>query len=123
MMVPPPGSSQGGPPMQPRFSHESIGSQSIDGVMAEGTRNTTTFPVGMMGNDREFSTVSESWMSPELKIQILSKNHDPRNGESTFRIQNLSRTPPDLLLFMVPPDYVVVDEAGAFTIRFGPGKQ
>jgi len=91
----------------------------IDGVMAEGTRHTTTYPVGMMGNDREFSTVSESWMSPELKIQILSKSNDPRNGENTFRIQNLSRSSPDPLLFLVPPDYTMVDESGAFTIRFG----
>jgi hypothetical protein len=126
-MIPPPVPSQGSAPqgtapMQPRFSHESIGTQTIDGVMVEGTRNTTTFPVGMMGNDREFSTVSENWISPELKIQILSKTNDPRNGESTFRIQNLSRTQPDPLLFLVPADYTIVDESGGFTIHFGGGK-
>jgi hypothetical protein len=117
-MVPASTPSPANAPMQPRFSHESLGTQSIDGVIAEGTRNTTTYPVGMMGNDREFSVVSESWMSPDLKIQILSKSNDPRNGESTFRIQDLSRTLPDAGLFTVPPDYTVVDEAGAFTINF-----
>jgi hypothetical protein len=117
-MVPSAVPSPAGAPMQPRFSRESLGTQSIDGVIAEGTRTTMTYPVGMMGNDREFSVVTENWISPDLKIQILSKNNDPRNGESTFRIQDLSRTQPDAMLFIVPPDYTVVDEAGAFTINW-----
>ncbi len=111
----PPGTNA---PMGPRMSDESLGTQTINGVFAEGTRNTMTYPVGVMGNDREFSVVSESWMSPDLKIQILRKNNDPRNGENTFRIDNLSRTQPDPTLFMVPSDYTVVDEAGSFTINF-----
>jgi hypothetical protein len=114
---------QADPQMRPRFTNESIGTQSLDGVMVEGTRNTVTYPVGMMGNDREFSTVSESWMSPELKIQILSKTNDPRNGESTFRIVNLSRTPPDPMLFLPPADYRVVEETGPFTIQWGRNQQ
>jgi len=132
--LPPPGGSGGGgrvgeivapprPPAadtspRPRSSHESLGTQTIDGVYAEGTRNTTTYPVGMMGNDREFSVVMENWMSPDLKIQIFSKNNDPRSGENTFRIENLSRDLPDPTLFMVPTDYTVVDETGGFTINF-----
>ena len=104
---------------RPRFANEKIDTKSIDGVMVEGTRMTVTYPVGMMGNDREFSTVSESWMSPELKIQIFSKSNDPRNGENTFRIENLTRTPPDPVLFMLPTDYKVVDESGPFTIQWG----
>jgi hypothetical protein len=103
---------------RPRFSHESLGSQTVEGIFAEGTRNTITYPVGIEGNDREFSVVTETWTSPDLKVVILSKNNDPRNGENTFRIENLSRTPPDATLFSVPSDYTVVDEAGGFTIHF-----
>jgi hypothetical protein len=103
---------------RPRFANEKIGTKTIDGVTVEGTRMTVTYPVGMMGNDREFSTVSESWMSPELKIQIFSKSNDPRNGENTFRIENLTRTPPDPILFLLPTDYKVVDESGPFTIQW-----
>jgi hypothetical protein len=121
--MPMPAPMQADPQMRPRFANESIGTQSIEGVMVEGTRNTVTFPVGMMGNDREFSTVTESWMSPELKIQILSKTNDPRNGESTFRIANLSRTPPDPMLFLPPADYRVVEESGPFTIQWGRSAQ
>jgi hypothetical protein len=117
-VAPQPRPSPANAPMQPRFSHESLGAQTVEGVFAEGTRSTITYPVGMRGNDREFSVVTESWMSPDLKIQILSKSNDPLSGENTFRIQDLSRTQPDAMLFTVPPDYTVVDEAGPFTINF-----
>ena len=30
-------------------------------------RSTVTYPVGAMGNDREFSAVTERWMSPDLE--------------------------------------------------------
>ena len=109
--------------IRPKFASESIGTQSIDGVIAEGTRNTVTYPAGMMGNDREFSSVTESWFSPDLKIQVFSKSNDPRNGETTFRIENLSRMPPDPTLFMPPSDYTMVDEAGAFTIQWGSSQR
>ena len=117
--MPAPFPGQADPQMRPRFTNEPIGTRSIEGEMAEGTRSTVTYPVGMMGNDREFSTVTERWMSIDLKIQILSKTIDPRSGENTFRIEKLSRTPPDPMLFVPPPDYTVVDEAGAFTIQWG----
>jgi hypothetical protein len=117
--APPVAAPQGEAPMRPRFTNEPLGARTIDGVIAEGTRNTTTYPVGMMGNDREFSSVSETWTSPDLKIVILHKTNDPRSGESTTRLDNLSRTPPDRMLFLPPPDYTVVDEAGAFSIHWG----
>lgn len=105
--------------MMPKNSMESLGTQTVDGVLVEGKRYLTTYPVGMMGNDREFSTTSETWTSPELNVIVLSKNTDPRSGDNIFRIANLSRTPPDPSLFMVPSGYTIVDEKGSFTINFG----
>lgn len=116
--VPAPTGSNAGP-MQPKFSTEQLGTQTIDGVLVEGTRSTVIYPVGLMGNDREFSSTTETWMSPELKLMVLSKSNDPRSGENTFKIANLSRTPPDANLFLVPPDYTIVDEKGGYTITYG----
>ncbi len=100
-------------------SQDSVGTQLINGVQAEGHRIIETIPADAEGNDRPITVVSEYWFSPELKLTVLNKRSDPRSGESTTQILNLSRTEPDPSLFTVPPDYSVVDETGPFTIKFG----
>ena len=77
------------------------------------TRTTTTFPIGAMGNDRPIVVVNESWFSPELKVQVLQKNSDPRSGESTTRLTNISRAEPDASLFQVPADYEIMEPQSA----------
>jgi hypothetical protein len=96
-------------PPRPQFSHESLGTQTIDGVLAEGSRTTVTYPIGAVGNDRPIATVSETWTSPELKTVVFRKNSDPRNGESITRLTNISRVEPDPSLFQIPSDYEIVD--------------
>jgi hypothetical protein len=102
----------------PDMKSERLGTRSFDGVLCEGNRMTVTIPVNAQGNDRPIVTTSETWFSPELKIQVFSQNSDPRSGENTFRIANLSRNQPDPNLFAVPPDYTVVDEKDSFTIHY-----
>jgi hypothetical protein len=96
-------------PPRPQFSRESLGTQTIDGVLAEGARTTVTYPIGAAGNDRPITTVSETWTSPELKTVVLRKNSDPRSGESTTKLTNISRVEPDPSLFQIPSDYQIVD--------------
>ena len=81
----------------------------IEGVQAEGTRTTTTIPAGQIGNDQPIQIVSERWYSPELKVTVLTTNSDPRMGETTYALKNISRTEPAQSLFTVPPDYSVKD--------------
>jgi hypothetical protein len=88
---------------------ESLGTHTIEGVPAEGTRMTTTYPAGSVGYDREFTTTSETWMSKDLGVTVLSKNSDPRYGETTTRLTDISQTEPDPNLFLVPPDYTIVN--------------
>jgi len=90
---------------------ESLGKQMIEGVEAEGTRTTMTFPAGMMGNERPINVVSERWYSPELQTVVLTKHSDPRFGETTNRLININRSEPARTLFEVPSDY---------TLREGP---
>ncbi len=78
---------------------------------------TRTWPVGSQGNDRPLVGTTEIWTAPDLRITVLSKNDDPRNGESITKLINISRAEPDPSLFQPPPDYSVVDEEGEFTIR------
>jgi hypothetical protein len=117
--APPQANGVGPPPngLRRTISQDSVGTQLINGVQAEGHRTIETIPAEAEGNDRPITVVSETWFSPELKLTVLNKRSDPRSGESTVQILNLSRTEPDPFLFTVPPDYSVVDEAGSFTIK------
>jgi hypothetical protein len=94
---------------RPQFSHESLGTQTIEGVLAEGSRTTVTYPIGAIGNDRPITTTTETWNSPGLKTVVLSKNSDPRNGESTTRLINISRAEPDPSLFRIPANYEIIE--------------
>ena len=73
---------------------------------------TTTWPVGFFGNDRPITTVTETWTSRELGMTVMTKTSDPRSGESTMRLSNISQAEPDASLFQVPSDYQTVDPAG-----------
>jgi hypothetical protein len=88
---------------------ESLGSQTINGVAAEGTRYTRTIPAGHMGNDKPVIIVNEEWYSPDLQMIVQSKRSDPFVGESTYNVTNIQRTAPNAALFAVPPDYTVKD--------------
>lgn len=107
----------------PEMKTESLGTQTIEGVSATGTRTTTTFPEGFFGNDRPIVTTSETWISPELKRVVLMKSSDPRYGETTMRLTNIVRAEPDPSLFQIPEDYKISD--GPEGINFDPpaGKQ
>ena len=88
---------------------EDLGSQTIEGLLANGTRTTRTIPAGEIGNDRPLSIVTEVWTSPDLKTIISSKRSDPRMGEQTFQLTNITRAEPDASLFTVPPDFKVME--------------
>lgn len=115
MRTPAPGHAPDGDGLQmkiavPKPVTESLGKQSIEGVEAEGTRSTVTFPAGMFGNERPINVVSERWYSPELQIVVMSKHSDPRFGETSYRLTNINRSEPARNLFEVPSDYTLKAE-------------
>jgi hypothetical protein len=98
-------------PLGPEIKTESLGSQTMEGLMVEGERRTATWPAGsQLGNDRPITSVNETWTSPDLKITVLSKHSDPRNGEHTQKLVNLSRAEPDPSLFQPPADYTLAED-------------
>ncbi|HEY6805512.1 MAG TPA: hypothetical protein VI306_18185 [Pyrinomonadaceae bacterium] len=102
---------------------EQLGRQTIEGVEADGTRTTVTIPVGEIGNERPIEIVSERWYSPELQMVIMTKHNDPRSGETTYRLTNITRTEPAKSLFEVPADYTVkADGPGAPSVMTLPAK-
>lgn len=86
---------------------ESLGERTIEGVSAEGTRTVVTIAAGEIGNEKPIEIVSERWYSPQLQAVVLSRHSDPRYGETTYRLTNISRDEPDASLFTVPSDFTV----------------
>jgi hypothetical protein len=88
---------------------ENLGQQFMEGVTVEGTRTTMTIQAGEIGNELPIKIVSERWFSPELKVLLMSRQSDPRFGETTYRLTGITRGEPAPELFEVPADYQVFD--------------
>jgi hypothetical protein len=86
---------------------EDLGTQVVSGVNAQGTRVTRTIPAGTEGNDKAMSIVRETWYSSDLQMVVMSKTTDPRFGETSYTLSNISRVEPDPALFSVPSGYTV----------------
>jgi hypothetical protein len=86
---------------------ESLGTQVINGVMAEGTRTTHIIPAGQIGNEKALQVVSERWYSADLQIVLKSTRTDPRFGTTTYAVTNVQRTEPSTSLFAVPAGYSI----------------
>ena len=86
---------------------ESLGTQNINGVNAEGTRITHTIPAGQIGNDQPIHVVFERWYSPDLQMVVKSTRTDPRFGTTTYNVSNIQRSEPAAAMFAVPSDYTV----------------
>jgi len=86
---------------------EDLGTQTIQGVVTQGTRTTRTIGAGLQGNERPIEIATETWYSADLQAVVMSKTSDPRFGDSTYQLTNINRAEPDPALFVVPSDYTV----------------
>lgn len=90
-----------------RGKTESLGKQTIEGIVAEGTRVTDTIPAGEIGNERPIEIVFERWYSPELQTLVSSTHKDPMVGQTTYKLANLNRSEPLKSSFEIPAGYTV----------------
>ena len=104
---------------------DDLGTQTFNGVSAQGTRFTRTIPVGQIGNDRPITVVNERWYSPDLQVVVKSTRTDPRLGTTTYNLTNIQRQEPAATLFAVPSDYTVRQGRphGKGNVMYGPGGQ
>jgi hypothetical protein len=106
--------------VQKNTTTESLGTQTINGVSAQGTRTTITIPAGEMGNEKPIVIVKESWYSPELQITVMTKRTDPRTGEKVFQLTSIQKQEPAATLFQVPSDYSVKQGSGGRNTTAAP---
>ena len=100
---------------------ESLGTQMVNGVNAEGTRTTHTIAAGAIGNDKPIQVVSERWYSPDLQTVVQSSRTDPRFGTTTLSLTNIQKAEPAATLFAVPADYTVQAGGRGHGHHRGPG--
>ena len=89
---------------------EDLGTQTIEGVQAAGTRLTISVPPGMAGNDTAFDIVSERWYSPQLQTLVMTRRNDPRSGETVYRLTSINLAEPSRSLFDIPAGFTVHEE-------------
>lgn len=105
-----------GATMRMNMNRESLGKQMIEGIECEGQRIVQTIPAGQIGNERPIEIINERWYSPELQVTVMTKQSDPRFGETIFRLAGITRAEPDEFLFKVPSEYTVKDENFGFRV-------
>jgi hypothetical protein len=99
---------------------ESLGTQTIEGLAAEGTRVTRTIAAGAIGNDKPIVVTIERWTSSDLHTLVLMKRSDPRFGETTFRLTNIKVGEPDSSLFQVPSGFTTEQSPMRMKLRTPP---
>jgi len=100
---------------------EDLGTQTINGVNAQGTRYTRTIPAGQIGNTKPITITNEQWYSPDLQVVVRSIRNDPRFGQTTYDLTQIQRSEPAASLFAVPVDYTVKPAALHRGGKHGPG--
>jgi hypothetical protein len=90
-----------------------LGTKIIEGVSATGTRTTRTINAGIMGNDKPIVCISDTWVSSDLKVTLLTETDDGQAGHSTMKLVNIVRSEPNAALFQIPADYTVKENASA----------
>ena len=90
-----------------QHKEEGLAPRVMEGVRVEGVRTTRTIAAGAIGNEWPITSVSEEWTSPDLQVLVLTERKDPRNGDSSYRLQRIVRGDPAASLFQVPSDYEV----------------
>jgi len=104
--------------LQKETTTVSLGTQTINGVTAEGTRTIRTIPAGEIGNEKPITITVERWYSPDLQTVVLLKHSDPMVGDSVYQLTNIQRTEPVESLFQVPSDYTI-EQGHSIEIRKG----
>lgn len=110
----------------PNVTVEDLGTTEMNGFEVEGKRVTRMIPEGMIGNDRPFSTVEETWHSGQLDIDIQVKKTDPRMGTRTVMMTEIIASEPDAKYFEIPEGYRVepmrIPTQPKPLASFGPGE-
>lgn len=110
------------PARNPNLVHTDLGTRSIEGLDAVGSRESITIPPGAMGNSTPLERSKEFWYSPQLGLNLRVLRVDPLHGEQSFQVTDLTLQEPDPQRFVLPPNCKIVD-LRRNDMRKNPGAQ
>jgi hypothetical protein len=93
----------------PWVSVDDLGTTTLNGLEAKGTRRTFTVSASASGTGEPVDVVDEFWYSQELHLNLLVHHTDPRSGEQTVGISGIKREEPPAAMFELPLGYKIVD--------------
>lgn len=98
---------------KPELTREDLGTRTIAGMEATGTRLTEIIPAGFLGNDLPIKVVHETWMNLQNHAILMAIDDDLRGlgGHRTWEVESLTIGPPDPALFTPPSNYKVWDQS------------
>ena len=95
---------------------EELGTNVVEGLLAQGHRTTITKDPGFDNGDELAEFSAEKWESVDLHVEILYKTDAIHSTDNIRKLTNVNRTEPDAALFHVPSGYTIVDETGPFRV-------
>jgi len=91
------------------LTRENLGVDTFEGVEVQRSRETFTYYKQSIGNTKTILRVVEYWYSPLLGVNVKVVRRDPRDGEQTLWLTNISLAAPDPTVFQVPAEYKIFD--------------
>jgi hypothetical protein len=91
------------------LTREDLGVDTFAGLDVQKSRETTTVFAGTVGNTGTILRTVDYWYSPALGVNVQVKRHDPRDGDQTLWLADVSLTAVDPDTFKVPADYRILD--------------
>jgi hypothetical protein len=91
------------------LTRENLGVDTYEGLDVQRSRETFTYFNQTIANTKTILRVVDYWYSPVLGVNVKVVRHDPRDGDQTLWLTNISLTAADPELFQVPADYQVFD--------------
>jgi hypothetical protein len=105
------------------LTRENLGMDIFDDQEVQHSRETFWFFSQTIGNTKTILRTVEYWYSPQLGVNLQVKRHDPRDGDQTLWLTDLTLSAPDPTTFDIPQGYKIIDHRGAGSVgTAGPGK-
>ncbi|MFP5205348.1 MAG: hypothetical protein ACLGSH_08335 [Acidobacteriota bacterium] len=94
------------------LTRENLGRDTFAGQDVIHTRETLTLYRASVGNTNTILRTVEYWYSPALGVNLQVKRHDPRDGDQTLWLSDLSLSAASPDVFQLPTGYRIIDHRG-----------